>query len=256
MKLGTELKGRTVIVTGASSGIGAHFAETLASKGAKVALAARRLSKLEALVKRIQDNGGEAIAVQMDVAQEESVIAAYDEVQDNLGEVDTVIANAGRNADGRAIDLPVEDFDALMSVNLRGVFLSAREGARRMMKAFPREEKRGRIVIVSSITAKMVTPGISAYSASKAAINHMGRVFAREWAASGINVNMLLPGYIETDLTSGAFQTDAGKMFLNSFPRRGLVGIDQMDEMLTFLCSDTSAAVTGGEFVIDDGQSL
>lgn len=256
MKHGTELQGRTVIVSGASSGIGAHFAASLASKGAKVALAARRMSKLETQVEQIQSAGGEAIAVQMDVADEDSIIAAYDEVQEKLGAIDTVIANAGRNADGRAIDLPVEDFDALMSVNLRGVFLSAREGARRMKKAFPREHKRGRIVIVSSITAKMVTPGISAYSASKAAINHMGRIFAREWASSGINVNMLLPGYIETDLTSGAFQTDAGKMFLNSFPRRSLVGIDEMDEMLAFLCSDASAAVTGGEFVVDDGQSL
>jgi len=256
MKQSIELQDRTIIVSGASSGIGAHFAETLANRGAKVALAARRMDKLETHVERIQSAGGKAIAVQMDVAEEDSVIAAYDQVQDKLGEIDTVIANAGRNADGRATDLPVEDFDALMSVNLRGVFLSAREGARRMMKTYSREEKRGRIVIVSSITAKMVTPGISAYSASKAAINHMGRVFAREWASSGINVNMLLPGYIETDLTSGAFQTDAGKMFLNSFPRRSLVGIDEMDEMLAFLCSDASAAVTGGEFVVDDGQSL
>lgn len=251
-----DLKGRVALVTGASSGLGARFAQVLAAAGAKVALAARRLDKLEELTATINANGGEAMAVEMDVANETSVIAAYDAVEEQFGAIDTVIANAGRNADGSCLELSVEDFDGLMAVNLRGVFLSAREGARRIIKHGDPKQRRGRIVIVSSITSRMTTPGISAYSASKAAVNRLGKVMARELARAGVNVNMLLPGYIETDLTGEAFKADAGQMFLKSFPRRRLVDLEELDGMLTFLCSDASSAVTGAEIVVDEGQSL
>jgi len=251
-----NLSNRVIVVTGASSGIGARFAQVLAASGAKVALAARRRDKLEEITATINADGGEAMAVEMDVANEASVIAAYDEVEARFGAIDTVIANAGRNADGPVLTLSADDFDALMAVNLRGVFLSAREGARRIVKHSDPKERRGRIVLVSSITSMMATPGISAYSASKAAVNRLGKVMAREFARQGINVNMLLPGYIETDLTGAAFETEAGQMFLKSFPRRRLVDVEELDGIISFLCSDASSAVSGAEIVVDEGQSL
>ena len=110
--------------------------------------------------------------------------------------------------------------------------------------------------MISSITSQMATPGLSAYSASKAAVNRMGKVMAKELARAGINLNMLLPGYIETDLTADSFQTDSGKMFLASFPRRRLVGVDELDGLIAYLCSDASSAVTGAESTVDEGQSI
>ncbi len=256
MNNGFDLSGRTILVTGASSGIGARFGRTLSASGAKVILAARRRDKLEALQTEITEVGGQALAVSMDVADEGSVIAAFEEAEAEWGPIDGVIANAGRNANGHSLELSVEDFDGLMAVNLRGVFLTVREGARRMIKNQDPQKKSGRIVIVSSITAKKVTPGIPAYSASKAAVVQMGKVMALEWAKFGINVNMLLPGYIETDLTADSFKTDSGKMFLNSFPRRRLVELSELDGIINYLCADASSAITGAEFVVDDGQSI
>lgn len=251
-----SLAGRVAVVTGASSGLGARFAQVLAAGGAKVALAARRRDKLEDVTATINADGGEAMAVDMDVADEASVIAAFDAVEAQFGAIDTVIANAGRDARGSCLELSVDEFDALMAVNLRGVFLSAREGARRIIAKHDAKQRRGRIVIISSITSRMATPGLSAYSASKAGVNRLGAVMARELAMAGINVNMLMPGYIETDLTAASFQTEGGKMFLKSFPRRRLVEVEELDGMITYLSSDASSAVTGAEFVVDEGQSL
>ncbi|BDW82311.1 3-oxoacyl-ACP reductase [Erythrobacter sp. Dej080120_24] len=251
-----DLAGRTIVVTGASSGIGARFGEVLAARGARVALAARRLDRLEALTDTIKANGGEAMAVEMDVTDEASVIAAFDAVDEQFGRIDTVIANAGRDAKGSCLELTLEEFDSVMAVNLRGVFLTAREGARRMVTHLDPKARRGRIVLISSITSQMATPGLSAYSASKAAVNRMGKVMAKELARAGINLNMLLPGYIETDLTADSFQTESGKMFLASFPRRRLVEVEELDGLICYLCSDASSAVTGAEFTVDEGQSV
>ena len=251
-----NMAGRNVLITGASSGIGAQFGRTMARAGASVVLAARRKENLDRLRDEIVSDGGVALAVSMDVSDERSIIDAFDAAEGELGPLDGVIANAGRNADGNSLELEIGEFDALMAVNLRGVFLTAREGARRMIKHLEPKDRRGRVLIVSSITARSVTPGIAAYSASKAAVSHMGRVMALEWAKAGINVNMILPGYIETELTADSFATPAGKMFLSTFPRARLLDVEELDSIATFLCSDASRAVTGSEFAIDEGQSL
>lgn len=128
-----DLSGRTVLVTGASSGIGRRFAKILGAAGAQVVLAARRLPLLQELQAELEADGVRAISVAMDVADETSTIAAYDAAEDAFGLVDSVVANAGLSSIGRAIDLPIEEFDRVVAVNLRGVFLTAREGARRMI---------------------------------------------------------------------------------------------------------------------------
>lgn len=249
-----RLAGRTVLITGASSGIGARFARIVAAEGASVVIGARRVDRLEALRDGIIADGGKALAVALDVADETSTRAAYDAAEAAFGPVDGVVANAGIQVEGLATDIAVEDFDRVFAVNVRGVFLTAREGARRMRTAGIAE--RGRIVIVSSITAKMVTPGVTAYSASKAAVSHMGRHLAREWARQGPNVNNLCPGYIKSELAGDWFDTEGGQKQMNKWPRRRILDEDALDPMLVYLLSDESKGVTGADFTIDDGQSL
>ena len=247
------LSGRTVLITGASSGIGAHLARQAAAAGARVALAARRADRLDALVAEI---GPTAAAFAMDVEDEASVIAAYDAVEARLGPPDTVIANAGISIQGMALDIAVDDFDKVMGVNTRGVFLTAREGARRMIRAGSEASGRGRIVLVASIGAHKVLPGLTAYCASKAATAMLGKSLAREWIRKGINVNVLCPGYIRTELNGDWFDSEGGQRLLATFPRKRLMDEDDLTATALYLCSDAARAVTGSVFTVDDGQSL
>jgi len=256
MSDGFNLDGQVILITGASSGIGAQFARSLAKQGAKLILTARRADRLKALSDEINAQGGDAMAASMDVTQEASVVAAFDAAEERFGRVDCVIANAGASADGMAMDLDMSGFDMTIAVNLRGVFLTAREGARRISKIERREDQSGRIIIISSVTAKKVTPGVSAYAATKAAVCQMGKVMALEWARLGINVNMVLPGYIHTELTGDVFDSERGKMFMKSFPRRRLVDQQDLDGVINFLCSGASKSVTGAEIVVDDAQQI
>lgn len=251
-----DLTGRIALVTGASSGIGRRLALSLAAGGAKVAIAARRTDRLEALAAEIKAAGGTALAVAMDVADEASVIAGYDAIAAGLGIPDTVYANAGMNIESLAVDLSAEAFDQIMGINVRGVFLTAREGARRMMKAGSKQSRRGRVVLVASIGAHKVLPGLTAYCASKAAVAMMGKGLAREWANQGINVNVICPGYLETELNSDWFQSEGGQKQVQTFPRRRLMVDGDLDPMLLYLGADASGAVTGSVFTVDDGQSL
>lgn len=219
-------------------------------------LGARRTDLLHAIVTEIEAAGGSAIAVAMDVADKASTLAAYDAAEMAFGPVESVIANAGMDAHTPFLDLEPEEFDRVISVNLRGVFLTVQEGARRMMANGAKEHQHGRIVIMSSITAQAINPGIAAYSASKAAVLQMGKVLAREWANRGINVNMVLPGYIVTGINADWFATEGGQKQVARFPRRRVIDIDALDPILLYLCSEASKFVTGVGFTIDDGQSL
>ena len=251
-----DLAGRTALVTGASSGIGRRFATVLAENGANVVIGARRHGLLDELKGSIEAGGGRALAVTMDVSDESSIIAAYDEAQRHFGAVDTVIANAGVIISASALKMSAADFDKIMAVNLRGVFLTAREGARRMAAPGSAAACRGRILIISSITADRPYPGISAYSASKAAVVQLGRVLAKDCARKGINVNTLCPGFMETELTDDLWNTEFGRELVDAFPRKRVMRRDSLDGLLLYLSSDWSAEVTGSVFTIDDGQSL
>jgi NAD(P)-dependent dehydrogenase (short-subunit alcohol dehydrogenase family) len=157
---------------------------------------------------------------------------------------------------GLALDLPVDAWDAIMAVNLRGVFLTAREGARRMIRAGSKESRPGRIVLVASMGAHKALPGLTPYCSSKAGVAMMGRSLAREWANQGINVNVICPGYLETELNSDWFARDGGKAQVQTWPRKRLMREDDLDPILLYLGSDEAGAVTGASFNIDDGQSL
>ena len=219
-------------------------------------LAARRTDRLDETCAAITAAGGRAITVAMDVADEASTIAAYDTAEAAFGPVDTIIANAGMNSEGAAIDLPIAEFDRVMAVNLRGAFLTAREGAKRLIAGGSRDHQRGRIVITASITASVVDAGLAVYSGSKAGVVQMGKVLARDWVRHGINVNMICPGYIKTEMNGEWFDSELGAKQIAKFPRRRIMAPNELDTMLLYLSCDASAGVTGASFPIDDGQSL
>lgn len=248
-----QLAGRVALITGASSGLGAHFATLFADAGAGVVLGARRVDRVAALAARI---GDAALAVALDVTDEASVAAAYDAAEARFGTVDTIIANAGASNPGRSTDLDAAAVRSTIETNFTGVFLTVREGARRLVAAGARERGHGRVVIIGSITAHMVGQGDSAYAASKAAVAHLGRNFAREWVRAGINVNVVQPGYIQTEIAGDWFQTAGGQAQIASWHRRRMMEPDALDAMLLHLASDASANMTGAVIDIDDGQSL
>lgn len=246
-----ELTGRTALVTGASSGLGERFGRILAASGARVALAARRADRLESLAAQI---GSNAAAVQMDVAREADVIAGYDAAEAAFGSViDTVIANAGIDGVGLATQMPEDEIEHTLNVNLKGAILTAREGAKRMMAA---GVTKGRIVLIASITAFEPSPGLVAYSASKAGVVQAARTLGREWARRGISINSVCPGYIRTAINDDWFDTDAGKAQIATFPRKRLMEQQGLDAVMLMLCSDAAEFITGANFVLDDGQTL
>lgn len=251
-----DLSNRIALVTGASSGLGARFATILAGAGAKVVLAARRIDRLEALQAQILARGGHAISVSMDVSDEASTTAAYNTAEKAFGVVDTIIANAGMNSVGSVIDLDMAEFDKIIGVNLRGVFLTVREGAKRLIAAGSAERQHGRVVITASIAAKATERGLAVYSASKAGVVQMGKVMAKDWVRQGINVNMICPGYVKTDINADWFESEAGARHMAQFNRKRLMDESDLDVPLLFLASDSSRAVTGTALTVDDGQSL
>ena len=246
-----DLSGRTAIVTGASSGLGARFGRLLAGSGANVALGARRADRLASLAGEIGDR---ARAVQMDVMREADIVAGFDAAEDAFGKtVDTVVANAGIDGAGMATSMPEEEIERTLSVNLKGAILTAREGAKRMIA---NKVPNGRIVMIASITAFEPSPGLVAYSASKAGVIQAARSMAREWARTGICVNTISPGYIRTDINADWFETEPGKKQISRFPRKRLMGEEGLDAVLLMLCSDAAEFITGTDFVLDDGQTL
>lgn len=251
MSIFVDLTGRSALITGASSGLGARFGRILAANGARVALGARRAERLAALADEI---GPAAAAVQMDVAREADIIAGFDAAEAAFGTtIDTVIANAGVDGAGMITAMSEAEIAHTLAVNLTGAILTAREGARRMMAA---GITKGRIVLIASITAFEPSPGLVAYSASKAGVVQAARSMAREWARAGICVNTISPGYIRTAINADWFETEPGKKQIARFPRKRLMGEEGLDGMLLFLCSDAAEFVTGSDFVLDDGQTL
>ncbi len=247
-----DLKGHVAFITGATSGLGRHFALLLAQHGAAVAVAGRRTDRLKGLLDEIAGFGGHAVAIALDVTDERRIAPALDEAEAALGHVDTLVNNAGMSVLGHATELSAADFDKVMDTNVRGPFLLATEMGRRMIA----RGKGGRIINMGSMGSFRVLPGLTAYCTSKAAIAMMTQSLAREWARHGINVNALCPGYIETELNSDWFRSEKGKAQIKSFPRRRLAAETDLDGLFLLLASDASRAITGSLLTIDDGQSL
>lgn len=252
--MSADLKGRVALVTGASSGLGWHLAKTLAAAGASVVAGARRTDKLAQLAAEVEVAGGKLTPVALDVEDEASIVAAYDAAERAYGTVDVVLANAGLNAQGPALDLESDALAQLLRVNVQGVYLTAREAARRLIASG--NSGRGRIVLLGSVGSLRPLAGLTAYSMSKAAVAMMGKGLAREWARYGVNVNTICPGWIATELNEEWLASEGGQKLTKSFPRRRTMRPADLDGLVLFLASDASASVTGGVFAIDEGQSL
>jgi len=254
--MGASLQGQVAVVTGASGGLGAHFARLLASHGAAVALAARRMDRIEALAGEIAGAGGRAMALRLDVADARSIAPAFDEIEAALGPISILINNAGVGGQGLALDLTIEAFDTTFDVNVRGVYFAAQAAAKLMLASGVAERGEGRIVNIASVAAQTNLPGLSAYCGSKAAVAMMTRVMAREWARRGIAVNALGPGYVLTDINAHWFATEGGAAQLKRFPRRRLMQAGDLDAALLMLTGPAAASITGQLIIVDDGQTL
>ena len=218
-----DLTGKVALVTGASSGLGRQFACTLASAGAKVILAARRLDKLQDL------------------------------------EIDILVNNSGVSKTQKILDVQPEDFDYTFGANTKGAFFVAQAIGRRMLlrakaaqdtnQVLPQQ----RIIQVASITGLQAIAQISVYCMSKAAVVQMTKAMALEWGRYGINVNAICPGYIETEMTAAHWQTEAGQKLIQKLPRKRVGQTQDLEGLLMLLASDQSSFMNGSILVADDG---
>lgn len=244
------VKDRVALVTGASSGLGSHFARMLAKEGATVVLAARRVEALEVLKAEIEATSGKAQTLSLDVSDETSVAAAFAELDGRGVALDIVINNAGISRAVPAISMSAADWDSVVDTNLRGVFLVAQAAAQRMRDA----KRSGSIVNVASILGHRVAGNLAAYAASKAGVVRLTEAMALEWARYGIRVNSLCPGYIETDLNREFFATELGEALVKRIPQRRLGTLSDLDGALLLLASDAGRYMTGSSIVVDGGH--
>jgi NAD(P)-dependent dehydrogenase (short-subunit alcohol dehydrogenase family) len=245
MTLAANIHGKTAFVTGASSGLGVHFARVLARAGADVIVAARRLDTLKSLVAEL---GGNARAVQLDVTNEASIRAAGDAA----GPVDILVNNAGVTLSKPVLAQTAADFDYVINTNLRGAFLVATQIGRMMQTA----GKGGSIINVASILGLRQGGHLATYAISKAGIIQMTKQLALELARDGIRVNALAPGYIETKLNKAFFASPPGEALIKRIPQRRLGALEDLDGPLLLLASDASRFMTGSVLAVDGGHLL
>lgn len=247
-----DLAGRVAVVTGASSGLGRHFALTLARAGAKVAVAARRLARLEELAAEIAGFDGRALPVALDVTDAALVAAALEAVETELGPIDILVNNAGVAATAAFLDQPEEEWRRVLATNLDGAWRTARAAAALMAK----HGHGGAIVNIASILGLRAAGQVSAYSAAKAGLINLTQTMALELARHRIRVNALAPGYIETDLNRDFLHSAAGQAMLKRVPLRRFGEVGDLDGALLLLASDAGRYMTGSVIVVDGGHSL
>ena len=245
-----DVSGKVALVTGASSGLGEHFARTLAARGAFVVAAARRTDRLAALVSDIEAAGGRALAVAMDVADPASVQAAFATILAHRGAPDILVNNAGIAHAKPSLELTEEEWRRVLDTNLDGAWRVAQATAKAMVGA----RKGGSIVNIASILGLRVATSLLAYTAAKAALVQMTQALGLEWARHGIRVNAIAPGYIETELNRGFFGTDAGQAMVKRVPQRRIGRPSDLDGALLLLASDASSYMTGSVVVVDGGH--
>ena len=251
MDLGAMLASKQVLVTGASSGLGENFARLAAGCKAKVVIAARRKARLDKLALELEKLGAPQVTVlEMDVASEQSIDGAFAEL-DALGVMlDVVVNNAGAANDGLSLKLPAADFDALMATNVRGVWLVAARAAQRWVDA----GRGGSIINISSILGERVMPGAMLYATSKAAVVHMTKSLALEWARHGIRVNAIEPGYISTEMTDAMWDTAYGKALIQRVPMRRLGKPQELNGLFLLLATEAGSWMTGACVPVDGGH--
>lgn len=245
-----DLGGQHVLVTGASSGLGRHFAGTLGAAGAKLSLAARREGALAQTVESVRAAGGAAEAVVMDVTDQASIERGLDAAEAAFGPVTVLVNNAGVTVTRAALDLDEAAWDQVVDTNLKGVWFAAQSVARRMV----RHGQGGNIVNIASILGLRVAGGVAPYAVSKAGVVQLTKALALEWARHRIRVNALAPGYIETELNSDFFRSEAGQALMKRVPQRRLGEARELDGPLLLLASPASTYMTGSVVAVDGGH--
>jgi NAD(P)-dependent dehydrogenase (short-subunit alcohol dehydrogenase family) len=247
-----RLEGRVALITGASSGLGARFADVLAANGAKVVLVARRADRLKEAVARVVAAGGRALAIEADVTDRTATARTFDEVEAAIGPVTILVNNAGVAHADRVLDLTEKGYRRVIDTNLDAVFFWAQEGARRMLAA----GGRGSIVNIASVLGFGVTKGTAAYAIAKAGVVQMTKALALELAFKGVRVNAIAPGWFVTEINRDYLTSEAGAKLTRDIPV-GRFGRDgDLDGALLLLASDAGAYITGATIVVDGGQMI
>ncbi len=244
------LDGRVALVAGASSGLGRHFALTLARAGATVAVAARRADRLDEVVREIHGIGGDGLAVALDVTDRASVVKCLDRVGGEFGCPDIVVSCAGLSRPGPALGVTDADWSDILETNLAGSWRVAQESARRMIDA----GKGGSIIMVASILGLQVSRGVAPYAVSKAGLIQATRALALELARHDVRVNAMLPGYVVTDLNRDYLESESGLKLQRQIPTRRFGVPGDLDGALLLLASDAGAHMTGSGVVVDGGH--
>ena len=245
-----NLKGRTALVTGASSGLGVRFAQVLAEAGAAVALVARRADRLTALKARIEQAGGRAVAIGADVLDRAAMARAFDQAEQAFGTVTILVNNAGVAHAHRAVDLPEEEWRRVVGTNLDAVFFWAQEAARRMLAA----KTGGAIVNIASVLGLGVSKGTVAYAAAKAGVVQLTRTLGLELAFRGIRVNAIAPGWIVTEMNREFLMSEHGAAIKREIPVGRFGEERDLDGALLLLASDAGRFIAGTTIVVDGGQ--
>ena len=247
-----SIEGRIALVTGASSGIGAHFCKTLASAGATVFACARRQDKLETLVNDIRTQGGQAHALTMDVNCRDSIRKAFDAAEKLAGTVEIICNNAGVAVVKPFHQLEEDDWDLVLNTDLKSVFSVGQEASQRLIKA----EKRGSIINTASILGLNVSSGQSAYTSAKGGVIQLTKNMALDLQRFGIRVNAICPGYFKTEMNEDFFNTEAGQNYIKTMPSRRLGELHEMDGLLLLLASDASSYISGTATPVDGCHSI
>ena len=246
-----DLESKVVLVTGASQGLGKQFAELLCAKGARVALAARQVAKITSLKEELEAKGGIAYAVEMDVLDKQSISDGVEVVEHELGSIDVLVNNAGIAINKFFLDVTEEEYDSVLGTNLKGCFFCAQAVAKKMAN-----RKSGSIINISSVLGTRPIGTLTTYCASKAGLNQLTATMALELARSGVRVNAIAPGYIETPMNSDFFKTGPGQALINSVPQRRLGQLEDLDGTILLLASDASKFITGTVITVDGGFTV
>jgi NAD(P)-dependent dehydrogenase (short-subunit alcohol dehydrogenase family) len=245
-----RVDGKIALVTGAGSGLGRQFAVTLAEAGAAVALAARRREKLAETAALVEEAGGKALCLDLDVTDSLSVTSCVRNVTSELGTPDILVNNAGIARQAFLTEITEEDWDAVLDTNLKGVFLVAQAVAKEMIKA----EKPGSIINIASILGFGVSKALASYIAAKAGVAHLTKAMALEWCRQGIRVNAIAPGYFVTEINEDAFEQGAHELVKQAVPMGRVGEMPEISGPLLLLASDAGSYMTGSVLTVDGGH--
>jgi len=247
-----SLAGKTALISGASSGLGEHFAQVMAQAGAEVVVAARRVDKLTELVGRINSSGGKAHALEMDVTSANSVNRAFESLDGLLSKLDILVNNAGISSKPtKFLNLEEEDWGYLLDVNLKGVWRVGKQAAARM-----KAQGSGSIINTGSIYSHCTGLLKADYNVSKVAVDQLTKNMALELGRSGVRVNSLCPGYFSSAINSSEFNSEAGQAYISRLVPQRLGQYHELNGPLLLLASDAGSFMNGSSVVVDGGSLL